>query len=100
MDAIKLDRFSAFGQQDLPQNNNQVTESNTSFGDYLKYSINKVNGLQKEANQATQNLITGKEKDIHNTMIALQKASVSFELIVQVQNKLLTAYNELKRMQI
>lgn len=71
-----------------------------SFGEFLNGSINKVNELQKEANIATKKLINGEEKDIHNTMITLQKAEVSFELIVQIQNKLMTAYDELKRMQI
>jgi flagellar hook-basal body complex protein FliE len=100
MDAIKTDRFPVFDGNISPKTNSKLDEPKTSFSNYLKESINKVNSLQKEANLATERLVSGKEKDIHNTMIALKKAEVSFELIVQIQNKLLTAYDELKRMQI
>lgn len=100
MDVIKTDRFIEFERQNLPKNDSKSSDMKTSFGSFLKKSINDVNKLQKDANLATQRLITGEEKDIHNTMVALQKASVSFELIVKIQNKLMTAYDELKRMQI
>ena len=73
-------------------------DSTAPFGEFLKKSLNEVNKLQKDADQAAEKLASGKEKDIHNTMIALKKAEVAFELVVQVQNKLMTAYDELKRM--
>jgi flagellar hook-basal body complex protein FliE len=74
--------------------------SGLAFGDVLEGSINKVNHLQKTADQAVQDLTTGKEQDIHRTMIALEKASVSLELMLQVRNKIIAAYEEIKRMQI
>lgn len=100
MDAIKNDVLSSRHNRIMLNNEPPNKTLMSSFGDFLKNSINEVNELQREANAATQKLAAGEEKDIHNTMIALQKASVSFELVVQIQNKLMTAYDELKRMQI
>ena len=72
----------------------------SSFGKILTDSLVKVNKLQKEADKASCNLVTGKETDIHNTMIAIEKADVSFRLMMQVRNKIVAAYEEIKRMQV
>jgi len=85
--------------KDRPQASPEKS-SGISFGDVLEGSISKVNDLQKTADQAVQHLTTGKAKDIHQTMIALEKASVSLELMLQVRNKIIAAYEEIKRMQI
>lgn len=71
-----------------------------SFGDILKRSIGEVNQLQKNADHAIRELTTGKKKDIHETMIALEKADVSFQLMMQVRNKVIEAYQEINRMQV
>lgn len=75
-------------------------ESEKSFGEILASSISRVNQLRKEADQAVQALSTGQETDIHGTMIAMEKASVSFELMMQVRNKVIDAYKEIARMSI
>jgi flagellar hook-basal body complex protein FliE len=75
-------------------------DSSESFGKVLTDSINEVNKLQNQADGAIERLATGQEKDIHNTMITIQKAQISFELMTQIQNRLLSAYDELRRMQI
>jgi flagellar hook-basal body complex protein FliE len=98
MDSIKLNSLSSRDLKSLPANKPKVADSTTPFGDFLKKSLNEVNRLQKEADEAAEKLASGKEKDIHNTMIALKKAEVAFELVVQIQNKVMTAYDELKRM--
>ena len=71
-----------------------------SFTGILKHAINTVNQAKIEADQAVQELATGNEKDIHQTMIALEKAEVSFQLMMQVRNKIVSAYEEIMRMQI
>lgn len=71
----------------------------TSFGQILKKAVSDVDSLQKEANQSIEDLVTGREKDIHNTMIAMKEAEVSLKLMLSVRNKVLTAYDEIKRMQ-
>jgi flagellar hook-basal body complex protein FliE len=75
-------------------------EQEKSFSEILKNSIGEVNRLQQEADLAVQDLAVGKRKDIHETMIALEKAEVSFQLMMQVRNKIIGAYEEIMRMQI
>jgi len=74
------------------------TKEDRSFGDILKSSIEEVNRLQGEANHAIENLTTGETKSIHETMIALEKAEISFKLMIEVRNKILDAYREVMRM--
>jgi len=71
-----------------------------SFGEILKNSIEEVNRLQKEADAAIQELATGKGKGIHETMIALEKADTSFQMMMQIRNKIIEAYQDIIRMQI
>ncbi|MDY6972441.1 MAG: flagellar hook-basal body complex protein FliE [Thermodesulfobacteriota bacterium] len=75
-------------------------ENENSFGKTLEAAIGEANRLQKEAEQAVQELASGDEKDIHKTMIALEKAEVSFQLMMQVRNKIVAAYEEVMRMQV
>ncbi len=71
-----------------------------SFEGLLKQSIQSVNELQHKANQAIDALATGQQTDIHNTMIAMQKAEVAFKLIMQIRNKVISAYDTIMRTQI
>lgn len=80
-----------------------VTEAGGSvdFADVLKNSIDKVNETQKSANQMAEKLAAGdNSQNLHEVMIALQTASVSFQEMVQVRNKLVTAYQDMMNMQI
>jgi flagellar hook-basal body complex protein FliE len=65
----------------------------------LARSLNDVNQLKLEADEAVANLAAGKQKDIHATMIALEKADVAFQLLMQVRNKIISAYETVMRMQ-
>ena len=78
----------------------EASDSGNSFGGFLMSAINDVNRAQNDADQAIQELATGKEQDIHQTMIALEKAEVSFQLMMQVRNKIVAAYEAIMRMQI
>ena len=73
------------------------TENGPSFADVLAESIQKVNHLQQEADEAIQGLTTGSRPDVAQTMVAVQKASLSFQLMTQVRNKLVQAYEEVMR---
>jgi flagellar hook-basal body complex protein FliE len=70
------------------------------FMDSLKAAIGKVNDAQLQGGQAVDALLTGQTQDIHRTMVALEQANVSFQLMMQIRNKLVTAYEEIQRMQI
>jgi flagellar hook-basal body complex protein FliE len=71
------------------------------FANVLKSSIDKVNETQKSANQMAEKLAAGDNtQNLHEVMIALQTASVSFQEMVQVRNKLVTAYQDVMNMQV
>jgi flagellar hook-basal body complex protein FliE len=70
------------------------------FLDSLKSAIGQVNNAQRHADQAIDALMTGQSQDIHRTMVAMQEASVSFQLMMQIRNKLVAAYEEIQRMQV
>ena len=79
----------------------QTTDaSSPPFSEFVKRSLADVNRQMVNADQAANDLATGKNKDIHNTMISMQKAEISFELVMQIRNKLMTAYDEIRRMPI
>ena len=87
----------------LPGETTGPTESENkaeSFGDMLADAMGTVDDLQKQANQAVEDLVTGKEKDIHGTMIAMKKAELSLKLMLNIRNKALAAYDEIKRMHL
>ncbi len=71
-----------------------------SFIETLSESIQKVNELQKEADQAIENLATGESNSVHGAMIAVSKADTAFRLTMQVRNKMVEAYQEVMRMQV
>jgi flagellar hook-basal body complex protein FliE len=68
-----------------------------SFSEVLKGSLDQVNRLQHEADASITDLATGKKNDIHQTMIAMEKANVSFELLMQIRNKVISAYETIMR---
>ncbi|MBF0528582.1 MAG: flagellar hook-basal body complex protein FliE [Deltaproteobacteria bacterium] len=70
------------------------------FKDALNEAIDKVNTLQVQAHGAMEDLSTGKTADFHETMIAMQKADVSFKMLMQVRNKVMSAYQEIMRMSV
>ena len=78
----------------------QTSEKGTGFGDVLKDAISTVNELQKQSDNEIQKLMTGESQDLHTTVIAMQKADLSFQMMMQVRNKIMEAYKEIMGMQI
>lgn len=70
------------------------------FGEVLSRMVGDINDRQLAAADKVQGLLGGREVSLHETMIAMEEASVSFQLMVEVRNKLLEAYQELMRMQV
>lgn len=91
--------LDSFGPNKLSKNQNGKT-SQSSFGSMLKKAISEVNQLRLKADQSVDDLSKGKEIDIHKTIIALEKADVSFQLMMQIRNKAVEAYQEIMRIQV
>jgi flagellar hook-basal body complex protein FliE len=70
------------------------------FGSHLNKALGEVNELQQKADQAIQQLVGEGKGDLQDTMVALEKADVSFRLMMQIRNKVLEAYQEIMRMQV
>ncbi len=71
-----------------------------SFADTLKTSIDEINTLHLEADKQIEELATGNNTDIQGTILALQKADISFRLMMEVRNKIIAAYQEVMRTQV
>ncbi len=71
-----------------------------TFGEFLQDSLAQVNGLQQEANTAMQKLASGESKDLHETLLTVEKAEIAFKAMNQVRGKVIEAYKEIMRMQI
>lgn len=72
----------------------------SSFNSMFGQMVQDVSAKQAAANEAVNGLLSGQNVSLHQAMIAAEEASVSFQLMVEVRNKLLESYQELMRMQI
>ena len=71
-----------------------------SFENMVTGLVGEVAAKQAVAGEAVQGLLAGQNVSLHQTMIAMEEASVSFQLMVEVRNKMLESYQELMRMQV
>ncbi|MGE4267384.1 MAG: flagellar hook-basal body complex protein FliE [Deferribacterales bacterium] len=76
------------------------SENTVDFSALLKDALKDVNDAQLTADDAVQKVLSGENKDIHSTMIALQKADVSLKMMLEVRNKIMDAYQEILRTQV
>jgi flagellar hook-basal body complex protein FliE len=75
-------------------------ETNNSFANTLLDSIKQVNNLQADANNAVESLFTGEEANPAEVLTAVQKADLAFRTMMQIRNKLVAAYDELKNIRV
>ena len=76
-----------------------ASTSGGGFGDALRTAIGQVEELQANSEQQVSALLQGESGDIHNVMIAIEKADVAFQLMMQVRNKIVNAYQQVSQMQ-
>ena len=82
-----------------PTVGNQATDS-SSFKDLLVKSIQDVNSAQQQANQAVETLMTGGDADPAAVFTAVEKADLAFRMAMQMRNKVMAAYQEIKDIRI
>jgi flagellar hook-basal body complex protein FliE len=75
-------------------------EAQVNFGDFLKSAIDSVNENQKASDVATEKLIRGEDIELHDVMIASQKASITLNATLEIRNKVIEAYQEIMRMPV
>jgi flagellar hook-basal body complex protein FliE len=66
----------------------------SQFMNTLKAAIDQVGDLQSQADDKVSQLLTGNGQDVHSAMIAVEKASLAFQMMVQVRNKIVQAYQQ------
>jgi flagellar hook-basal body complex protein FliE len=71
----------------------------SSFESVLKNAVGAAQQLDTSAQQQVTQLAQGDRQDIHSVMIAVEKADVAFQLMMQVRNKIVNAYQEVSKMQ-
>lgn len=70
------------------------------FSETLKDMINQVDQMQSDSAQKVENFMAGTEGNIHEVMAAVEEARLSFQLMMEIRNKLLDSYQEVMRMQV
>jgi flagellar hook-basal body complex protein FliE len=101
MSEIRIDdirrQLLDIGRMDKP---GQQAEPEKSFNDVLSDAVTKVNAEQVEAQEKIGQYVSGTGPSLHETLISLEKADVSFRMMMQVRNKLMDAYTEIMRTQV
>ena len=69
------------------------------FGATLKSAMSRVDQMSQDSQSQVSDLLQGNRQDIQNVMIAVEKADVAFQLMMQVRNKIVNAYEEVSKMQ-
>ncbi len=82
------------------QSNVGQQQPGSSFMDHLTGGIKQVDAMQKDADQMAVNLASGKEQNLHETMLAATQAELGFNLMVQIRNRVLESYQEIMRMPV
>ena len=95
---------SAGSSSPLPSTTQSIAKTagapgNSPFGDLLTDAIGKVGHLEEQARTAVEGLMTGSGVDVHQAMIASEKASMAFEMALAVRNKAIQSYQSVMGMQ-
>src|SRR6185436_8968183 len=83
-----------------PRKEGQEAADGPSFKNMLQQQIDQVNQLQSDATTAMEDLASGRRDDVASVMLATQKADIAFKMLLQVRNKVMDAYEEVKQMRV
>ena len=76
------------------------TSSSGGFGDVFKAAVQQVDQLQNGSDQQISSVLSGKSNtDVGNVMASVEKADIAFQLMMQVRNKIVSAYQDIEKMQ-
>ncbi|MCE5312182.1 MAG: flagellar hook-basal body complex protein FliE [Nitrospiraceae bacterium] len=101
MSEIKIPGLSIPGisEQSVQQTQKEGTAQG-SFADAIKQALNDATKIQDEAEKAVEGFAKGEIKDIHTVVMAMQKADLSLQTMLQVRSRLLTAYDDIMKIQV
>jgi len=84
----------------MPAVTGGTAAASSSFQQVLASTLSQVSQSQVTADSAVSNYLAGGNQELHSTILATQNASLNFELLLQVRNKVVSAYDEIMKMQI
>ena len=99
-DITQFPNVVGLGGPEAPAKSGDAAQGAGGFASVLKQSLTEVNQMQQKADAAVTALASGEKVSLHETMIAMEQADVSFRLMMQVRNKIVEAYQEILRMQV
>lgn len=91
---------TAFGVTGLPDTLSTTSNPGETTGNSFAQMLDALSGASAEADAATTDLAVGGERDLHDVVLAVEMESLSFDLAVQIRNRLVEAYSEIFRMQV
>lgn len=99
MNGITLGNIPNFNIPNPSANDLGGDAGGVNFSDILKNAVGTVNTLNDSAAAQVSNLVQGGSANMNDVMIAVEKADVSFQLMMQVRNKIVNAYQDIEKMQ-
>ncbi|MCD6169374.1 MAG: flagellar hook-basal body complex protein FliE [Candidatus Latescibacteria bacterium] len=81
----------------MPRASGKAKESSVDFGGILRGFLRDVNNSQLNADNSVKKLASGEIADVHEVMLAVEEANITLDLLVEIRNKLLEAYQQLTR---
>jgi len=88
----------------LPETNSLGTAAAgaqaAGFADIMSQAVDRVELSQAAANEAVSRFVSGEGDDLHSTALAVQRAELEFQMMLQMRNKVVQAYQEIMRMQV
>lgn len=97
---ISLGQLGGLGKAAKSIASGETGEVLNTFGQLLKDNMNQINSLQANADQAVQTYSVGGDIELHNVILAVDKADMALQLAMQIRNRLVGAYQEISRMQV
>jgi len=99
MDDLQVKGISSLPLEKAGSEKSVANDPVSDFKKILSRSVEEVNGLLTTADHSAQEMVAGR-MDIHQAMVAIEQANVSFLLLLQVRNKMMEAYQQIMQLQI
>jgi flagellar hook-basal body complex protein FliE len=98
--AINLNNIGNISTNNLLNDKKVSNKSNLNFGEMLKKEIDSTNEIMEDAQKAQVDIATGSVKDLAKANIAIEKADLKMQMMLEVRNKAINAYKELSKIQV
>ena len=98
--SLKISSLTPVSPLAPPEASTSTESAGSPFKDVLNSAIEEVEGARANANQSVQRFLSGEGDDLHSTILATQRADLEFQMFLQVRNKVVSAYQEVMKMQM